>query len=140
MEFHAAKTGHVNFDESTEEVKALTEEEKKQRALEYGDNKRFIETSNFTQIRTSELLINKLLINLIRLERKWQQKQKDREEEAKKEEIEREKKRREMGQNMAIQKQKSAVMMMMTYIYIRMLSFFIWTIASLSHADSKKRK
>lgn len=36
MEFHAAKTGHVNFGESTEEIKPLTEEEKKQQALEYG--------------------------------------------------------------------------------------------------------
>lgn len=30
VEFHAAKSGHLNFSESTEEKKALTEEEKKQ--------------------------------------------------------------------------------------------------------------
>lgn len=29
--FHAEKSGHTNFEESTEEIKPLTEEEKKQR-------------------------------------------------------------------------------------------------------------
>lgn len=32
--FHAEKSGHTNFEESTEEVKPLTEEEKKQRLAE----------------------------------------------------------------------------------------------------------
>lgn len=33
-EFHASKSGHMNFSESTEEIKPLTEEEKKQRLEE----------------------------------------------------------------------------------------------------------
>lgn len=32
--FHAEKSGHTNFEESTEEIKPLTEEEKKQRLQE----------------------------------------------------------------------------------------------------------
>jgi hypothetical protein len=32
--FHAEKSGHTNFEESTEEVKPLTEEEKKQKLQE----------------------------------------------------------------------------------------------------------
>lgn len=31
VEFHSAKSGHENFAESTEEIKPLTEEEKKER-------------------------------------------------------------------------------------------------------------
>lgn len=33
-EFHASKSGHVDFEESTEEIKPLTEEEKKARLEE----------------------------------------------------------------------------------------------------------
>ena len=33
VEFHASKSGHVNFSESTEEKKPLTEEEKKRQLL-----------------------------------------------------------------------------------------------------------
>ena len=33
-EFHASKTGHTNFSESTEEIKPLTEEEKKAKLAE----------------------------------------------------------------------------------------------------------
>lgn len=33
-EFHASKSGHVDFEESTEELKPLTEEEKKARLEE----------------------------------------------------------------------------------------------------------
>lgn len=33
-EFHASRSGHENFEESTEEIKPLTEEEKKQKLEE----------------------------------------------------------------------------------------------------------
>lgn len=35
-QFHAARSGHSNFSESTEEIKPLTEEEKKQQLEKYG--------------------------------------------------------------------------------------------------------
>lgn len=35
FQFHAAKTGHANFAESVEEIKPLTEEEKRQRMEKY---------------------------------------------------------------------------------------------------------
>lgn len=33
VEFHAAKSGHANFSESTEEKKPLTEDEKKEQLV-----------------------------------------------------------------------------------------------------------
>lgn len=35
-QLHAARSGHSNFSESTEEIKPLTEEEKKQQLEKYG--------------------------------------------------------------------------------------------------------
>lgn len=37
-EFHAAKSGHANFSESTEEKRALTEEEKKEQLAKYSNS------------------------------------------------------------------------------------------------------
>lgn len=40
VEFHAAKTGHINFNESTEEKKPLTEEEKRDQLAKLEDKLR----------------------------------------------------------------------------------------------------
>ena len=38
LQLHAARSGHSNFSESTEEIKPLTEDEKKQQQEMYGSS------------------------------------------------------------------------------------------------------
>ncbi|KAM3174748.1 hypothetical protein ACTXT7_009927 [Hymenolepis weldensis] len=87
MEFHSAKTGHCSFSESSEEVKALTEEERK---------------AKMEALRVRISFITKPIILQVALD----EKKKQRLEKEKQNEIEDEKRRRDQGKKLLNAKQE----------------------------------
>lgn len=87
MQFHSAKSGHCSFSESSEEVKALTEEERK---------------AKMEALRVRMSFITKSIIPQVVLD----EKKKQRLEKEKQNEIEDEKRRRDQGKKLLNAKQE----------------------------------